>query len=125
MSTKAQVQGGIPDAVKWAVALALLGGGIAGYYVYAEFSQLYRIIGLLVAAGVALFIIGQTVKGQEAFGFIRESRNEVRKVVWPTRKETVQTTGIVFVVVVLVGLFLWALDSMLGWMVGKFLGWGG
>lgn len=125
MSTKAQVEGGIPDAVKWAAAVLLLGGGIAAYYIYADVSHLLRVVGVIVAAALSLAVVGRTAKGQEAFGFVRESRNEVRKVVWPTRKETVQTTGIVFVVVVLVGIFLWMLDTLLGWIVGQLLGWGG
>ena len=81
-------------------------------------------IGMLVAAGVSIAIAGQTVRGREGFAFMREARNEVRKVVWPTRKETIQTTGLVFVVVIIVAIMLWGLDSFLGWAVGQLLGWG-
>ena len=125
MGTKAEVEGGLPDAVKWAVAVALLAGGVASYYVFADQSQLYRIVGLLVVAGISIFIAGQTVKGRETFAFMRESRNEVRKVVWPTRKETLQTTGMVFVGVVIIAILLWILDTLFAWIVGLLLGWGG
>ncbi|MFT5042924.1 MAG: preprotein translocase subunit SecE [Hyphomicrobiaceae bacterium] len=126
MSSKAQDEGGgIPDAVKWAVAVVILGAGVSAYHVYPEASFLLRVVGVLVCTAIAIAIAGQTAKGQEAFGFIRGARTEVRKVVWPSRKETLQTTGMVFVVVVLVALALWALDSLLGWSVSQLLGWGG
>ena len=55
---------------------------------------------------------------------VREARTEVRKVVWPTRKETMQTTGIVLVVVFLVAIMMWIMDTFFGWAVGQLLGWG-
>jgi preprotein translocase subunit SecE len=124
MGTKVEAEGGLPDAVKWALAIVLLAGGVAAFYLFADQSQLYRIIGMLVVAGIALAIASSTAKGRETIGFIRESRNEVRKVVWPTRKETLQTTAMVFVVVVIVAIMLWMLDTLLGWTVSKLLGWG-
>ena len=124
MNTKTQVEGGFPDAIKWALAVAILAAGVVAFYMFPEQSQLYRVIGVLVAAGVSIAIAGQTARGREAFAFMREARNEVRKVVWPTRKETIQTTGLVFVVVIIVAIMLWGLDSFLGWAVGQLLGWG-
>lgn len=124
MSTKAEAGGGLPDALKGAVAIVLLVAGTAAFYVLADHSLLYRVIGLLVVVGVALAIAAQTEKGRTAITFIREARTEVRKVVWPTRKETMQTTGMVLVVVVIVAIFLWMLDGLLAWAVGRLLGWG-
>ena len=71
-----------------------------------------------VAAGVAL----QTEKGRPAGGFAKDSRTEVRKVVWPSRTETIQTTGLIIVLVALVALFLWGLDTFLGWLTKSLLG---
>ncbi|MBT6276254.1 MAG: preprotein translocase subunit SecE [Chromatiales bacterium] len=117
MSANVEVSGGVPDAIKWAVAIVLLAGSTAAFYYYADQSLLYRTIGLLVVAGVAIFVAGQTGKGREVYGFLRDARTEVRKVVWPTQTETLQTTGIVVACVFVIAIFLWILDSILGWAV--------
>lgn len=89
---------------------------------YAEQSLLYRVLGLLVLGFVAAYVALQTGKGRSFFELVKEAKNEVRKVVWPTRQETLQTTAMVVVVVLLIGLFLWGLDSLLGWMVSSVIG---
>ncbi len=125
MSANAEVVSGIPDPIKWALSMVALVAGIAAFYVYADESFLFRVIGVLVTAGISIAIAGQTVKGREVGGFVRESRLELRKVVWPTRKETMQTTGIVLVMVFFVAVLLWILDTFLGWVMSQLLGWGG
>ena len=125
MGAKAEVVSGMPDALKWAFSTVVLVAGMGAFYYFADESLLYRVVGLLVAVGISIFVGAQTEKGREITGFVRDARTEVRKVVWPTRKETTQTTGIVLVVVFLVAIMLWILDTMLGWMVGELLGWGG
>jgi preprotein translocase subunit SecE len=101
------------DTVKLIVSLMILLAGIAGFYYYAEESLLYRVLGLvavvMVAAGIAL----TTATGQAILSFGRESRAEVRKVVWPTRQETIQTTLMVVVAVIILGIFLWIVDMLL------------
>ena len=101
------------DTVKLIVSLMILLAGIAGFYYYAEESLLYRGLGLvavvMVAAGIAL----TTATGQAILSFGRESRAEVRKVVWPTRQETIQTTLMVVVAVIIIGIFLWIVDMLL------------
>ena len=101
------------DTFKLVIAIAILLTGIGGFYYYAEASLLYRVLGLvamvLVAAGIAL----TTTTGHAILSFGRESRAEVRKVVWPTRQETVQTTLMVVVAVIILGIFLWLIDMML------------
>ena len=124
MGAKAEVEGGMPDAVKWALSLVVLVAGLAVFYYYNDESLLFRVIGVIVAVGGAIAIASQTDKGREVWGFIRDARTEVRKVVWPTRKETTQTTGIVIVMVFLVAILMWVLDTLLGWMISKLLGWG-
>lgn len=106
------------DTVKLIAAGALVLIGLYGFYVqFADQPLLYRVLGILlfviVAAGIAL----TTAKGRALTGFTQAARTEVRKMVWPTRTETLQTTGVIIVVVILVGLFLWLLDTFLGWIM--------
>ena len=110
------------DTVKWGVIFLLLAGAVAGNYVYGEQSVLIRAVAVVVMVGIAGLIALQTEKGRNAAIFAKEARTEVRKVVWPTRQEAVQTTGIVLVVTLLMSLLLWGLDSVLFWLVGLVTG---
>ncbi|MGD8558561.1 MAG: preprotein translocase subunit SecE [Gammaproteobacteria bacterium] len=98
-------------------ALAPLVGATGAFYYYGDESLLLRVIGLLVALIVSLVIAYQTAPGKTAWAFVRDSRTEVRKVVWPTRKETAQTTLFVIVAVIIMGIFFFLLDMLLGWAV--------
>ncbi|MBT8134505.1 MAG: preprotein translocase subunit SecE [Gammaproteobacteria bacterium] len=101
------------DTFKLLLAIAVLIAGIVGFYYYEAESQLYRVLGVVFAAGVAIAISSTTNLGQNLIGFGREARMEVRKVVWPTRQETVQTTFMVIVAVIIIGIFLWLIDMVL------------
>ena len=101
------------DTIKLLLAIAILIAGIVGFYYYEAESQLYRVLGVVFAAGVAIAISSTTNIGQNLIGFGREARMEVRKVVWPTRQETVQTTFMVIVAVIVIGIFLWLIDMLL------------
>jgi len=101
------------DTFKLLLAIVILIAGIAGYYYYETESQLYRVLGLVFTAGVAVAISSTTNLGRGLIGFGREARMEVRKVVWPTRQETVQTTFMVIVAVIVIGIFLWLIDLIL------------
>ena len=105
------------DAVKWIIVFALVAVAVVGNSYYSDQSLLYRVLGILALAAVAGLVALQTTKGAAFWALVKGSRTEIRKVVWPTRQETVQTTMIVVAVVVVVALFLWALDSFLGWLV--------
>ena len=107
------------------LAVAVLAAAVAGFYYYEDQSLLIRVIALLVAAGLSIAIALQAEVGRNAWVFVRESRTEIRKVVWPTRKETIQSTLLVLVMVTLVGIFLWLLDMVLGWAVQILTGQGG
>ena len=117
MNSKVETKASPLDTVKLIVALLIVIGAVAGYYYFADESQLFRVLGLLAAVGVAVAVAFQTDKGRGIWGFLHDSQIEVRKVVWPTKQETVQTTLIVIVMVFLVGLFLWLLDMFLSWVV--------
>ena len=101
------------DTFKLLLAIAVLIAGIVGFYYYEAESQLYRVLGVVFMTGVAIAISSTTNLGQNLIGFGREARMEVRKVVWPTRQETVQTTFMVIVAVIIIGIFLWLIDMLL------------
>ena len=124
MRTNVHAAGAVPDLAKWVGAFVILGGGIAGFYYWSDESLLLRVIGLLVLSAAALFVAVQTEKGRAAWDFVRESHTEVRKVIWPTRKETTQTTLIVIAMVGLVAIIMWILDGLLAWLVKLMLGTG-
>ncbi len=125
MATNTEVQGSMFDTVKLLLALLVLLAGIAGFYYFAEESLLYRVLGLLAMVGVAIGISVTTAKGKSLIGFLASSRMEVRKMVWPTRAETMQTTLMVFILVVILAIFLWFVDMLLGAGVKALLSVGG
>ena len=110
------------DSLKWLVVVALAAVAVVGNQYFAAEPILYRVIGVLVVGAAALFVATQTTKGRATLVLGREARAEIRKVVWPNRQETVQTTLIVVAVVLLMGLILWGLDSLFGWIVSIIVG---
>tara|TARA_B110001452_G_C15060799_1_gene370285 strand:- start:45 stop:428 length:384 start_codon:yes stop_codon:yes gene_type:complete len=122
-ATNTENQSGSMDLVKWIIVIGLLAGAVVGNYIYGEeVSVLYRALGVVAAIGVALFVAAQTEKGREAVVFAKESRLEIRKVVWPTRKEATQTTLIVLAATGVMALVLWGLDGALVRIVGFITG---
>ncbi|RKZ37133.1 MAG: preprotein translocase subunit SecE [Gammaproteobacteria bacterium] len=113
------------DTIKWLLVMVLLGTGIFGFYTFAEYSLLLRVVILLGIVGISIFIALQTDKGRRTKDFLQQTHVEVRKVVWPTRQETLQMTGIVLIMVLLVAIIIWGLDSFLFWLVRLFTGQGG
>ena len=105
------------DTVKLGIAALILAAGFIGFYHFADQPLLYRVLGLLlfviIAAGIGL----TTTKGRSLTGFMQAARVEVRKMVWPTRTETLQTTAVVLVVVLLIGIFLFLIDKVLAWLM--------
>jgi len=113
------------DKLKFLAAIAVIAAAISGYYYYADESMLLRILAILAALGVSVAIMMQTATGRDAWAFIGGARNEVRKVVWPTRKETVQTTMIVMAMVLLIAIILSGFDWLLSSAVKMLTGQGG
>ena len=124
-ATKAGPERSPLDTVKLAAAILLLLLGIAAFYYFKDQALLYRVLGMLalVIVGVAVFLTSS--QGRALKEFMKASRTEMRKVVWPTRRETLQTTMVVIVMVLLVGIFLWLLDMFLGWAVKFIISGGG
>ena len=105
------------DAVKWVLAIALLVGAVVVNQYFGELSVLYRAIGIVALVAVALFIATRTTRGGQFLLFAKDARTETRKVVWPTRQEATQTTGIVLVATFFMALLLWGLDGIIVWVV--------
>ncbi|MAT83032.1 MAG: preprotein translocase subunit SecE [Gammaproteobacteria bacterium] len=110
------------DWLKWLVVVALVVGGVYGNWYFQNESLLYRVVGLLALAAVAIVVALQTDKGRSTWSLMKESRAEIRRVVWPKREELIQTTIIVLVLVLIFALILWLLDSGLGWLVSSIIG---
>ncbi|GAA5193292.1 preprotein translocase subunit SecE [Ferrimonas gelatinilytica] len=110
------------DTLKWGLVAIILAAAVVGNQYFDTVSVLYRALGVVVAIAVALFIAASTEKGKAAWAFAQESRLEVRKVVWPTRQETIQTTLIVLAVTALVAFAIWLLDMGLVWIVNLITG---
>ncbi|OGT88553.1 MAG: preprotein translocase subunit SecE [Gammaproteobacteria bacterium RIFOXYA12_FULL_61_12] len=113
MNAKADTPASAMDSVKLIASLLALLAGIWAFYHFGEESVLLRVLGLLAVVALSVWIALQTDAGRGIWSFATESRVEVRKVVWPTRQETLQTTLVVFIMVFLLGLFLWLVDMLL------------
>ena len=125
MDTKADTGSTPLDTLKLVVAAAVLLGGIVGYYYYAEFPVVLRALGVLVAFGLSVVVLLQSTQGKTLWRFINSSRVELRKVVWPTRDEALQTTLAVIVFTIIMGVFFWLLDMFLLWLTRLLTGQGG
>ncbi len=123
MSTNTETTAGSSlDWLKWLIVLALLAGGVYGNWYFQDESLLIRVLGLLGGAAVAVFIAIQTERGRATWNLMKESRSEIRRVVWPSNQETTQTTLVVLVLVIIFALILWGLDSLLSWGVSSVIG---
>ena len=114
MNTKVESTPGPLDLVKLVLAAAILIGGIVGYYWFEEESLLLRVVGVLVGFGLGVLVAFQSMQGKTLWRFIQGSRVELRKVIWPTNQETMQTTLTVLVFTLIMAIFFWLLDMGLG-----------
>ncbi|WP_319380276.1 preprotein translocase subunit SecE [Thiomicrorhabdus sp.] len=112
------------DTIKLLAAAAILIGSLIAYYIYQDVHPVVRVLGVVAGIGVSLFVLYQTVIGRGWYQYLVHAKREVRQVVWPTRPETIQMTLIVFVVVILMGIFLWLVDMFFLWAVQLLTGQG-
>ncbi|HGM5493389.1 TPA: preprotein translocase subunit SecE [Serratia fonticola] len=112
-NTEAQGSGRGLEAAKWSIVAVLLVVAIVGNYYYRDFSLPLRALAVVVVIAVAGAVALMTAKGKATVAFAREARTEVRKVIWPTRQETLHTTLIVAAVTAVMSLILWGLDGIL------------
>jgi len=125
MTTKTESTSGPLDTVLLILAAAVLISGIVGYYWFEEQSLLLRVIGVIVSLGLGALIFFQSAQGKTLWRFIQGSRVELRKVIWPTNQETMQTTLTVLVFTLIMGSFFWLLDMGLGAIARQVTGGGG
>jgi len=124
MAARAESGSSVIDTAKLVLAIGLLIAGVVGFYYFSQQLLLYRVLGVVGLSIVSIAMILTTSLGKTFWGFVKEARVEVRKVVWPTRQETVQATLIVVALVFLVGLMLWLLDMFLFWVISQLTGQG-
>ena len=105
------------DSLKWMTIFLLIVAGVYANGHYSEVAWALRAAAGIVLAAILVAIVLQTAKGQVAWAFIKGARSELRKVVWPTRQETIQTTMIVVVMVIITALILWGIDALFFWAV--------
>lgn len=112
------------DNLKFVVALLLVTAGVTGFYLLAESPMILRVLAVLGGVAAGGIVAWFTELGQRFFVFGNEAITEARKVVWPTRKETLQTTGVVFAFVLLMAIMLWFTDKSVEWVIFDLvLGW--
>ncbi len=123
MDTKTDTGPKVLDTAKLVLAAAILVAGLAGYYYYSQLATVVRVLIVLVSMGAAVFVALQSMQGQALSRFVQASRVELRKVVWPTREETIQTTIAVLIFTAVMGVFFWLLDLFLltftRWIMGQ------
>jgi preprotein translocase subunit SecE len=122
MTEKAATADSKLDPILWIAVVALVAAGVYGNSYFANESLLYRVLGVLVVAAIAGWLASRTAKGRAFIQLGIEARTEIRKVVWPTRQETQSTTFIVVLVVLVVAVILWAVDSLLTWLIALVIG---
>ena len=110
------------DKIKIAVAVALLVAGIAAFYYWSESVMIIRVVAVILGAVAGVVVFWTSAPGKEFFTYARESIEEAKRVVWPTRKEALQTTGVVFAFVFVMAVFLWLVDAGLLWAVRLLMG---
>jgi len=125
-ATKTETGGaGALETMKTLLAAALLLGGVVAYYYFTNVSVALRAAGVVFGIALALAVFATTLRGRTLWSFIQTARVELRKVVWPTRQETVQTTIAVIVFALILGVFFWILDKGLLWATRLLTGQGG
>jgi preprotein translocase subunit SecE len=110
------------DSAKLVLSILVLVGGIAAFYLLGDKPLVVRWLLVLGALVLGALVAMQSQYGRDFWLFVQTSRVELRKVVWPTRQETMQTTLVVFVFVLVSGVFFWLLDMVLAWATKQLTG---
>jgi preprotein translocase subunit SecE len=110
------------DKIKLLVAFLFIVAGVVGFYALQDSAAVLRVLSVLFGVLLAVAVFWTTTSGKQFFGFAGDSVAEAKRVVWPTRKETIQTTAVVIAFAVVMALFLWAVDATLLTIVNKLMG---
>lgn len=116
MTEQVQQSATVLDTAKLVAAGVVLAAGIAAFYLLADLPIWLRWIIVLAALAAGSLVGLQSAQGRTFWAFVQSSRVELRKVVWPDRQETLQVTIVVFVMIVVLSLFFWGLDTLLGFL---------
>lgn len=123
-NTKVETVNSTLDRIKLALAVLVIAAGIVAFSVLDDQPGVVRVsvfLGSVIIAGVIAWF---SEPGRRSIAFARDAYHEVKRVHWPSRKEAMQMTGIVFVFVIIMAIFLWLVDKILGWAIfGQLLGW--
>jgi preprotein translocase subunit SecE len=123
MTMKLVEQGEAFNKFKWLTVILLLAAGVVANYYYSQVAWPLRLLAWMLGLPVVALVAFQTQQGKQVLEFIREARVELRKITWPTRPETIQTTFIIAVMVVILSIALWGIDGVLmtliGWLTGQ------
>lgn len=122
MSTETKASNSTLDVVMWLLSAAFLAAAVVGNYMYADAPLLYRVLGVVALMLACLGSALVTSHGKAFTSLLKEANIERRKVVWPTRQETTQTTLMILAVVVVMAILLWGLDTLLGWLISGLIG---
>ena len=119
-----QVEGNfnIQSKLLWLIGLCLISLAVWGNSYFSDIGLLYRVLGVVGILFVSLFVLRITIFGNQTYNLLIQSSTEIRKVVWPNRTETTQTTLIVTVAVLIASLILWGLDSLFSFLIKLLLG---
>jgi preprotein translocase subunit SecE len=121
-ATQDTSESGILDIIKLLLAAGVLVGGLYSYYYFLEIALPLRVLMVLGGLAAGITVAMSSTQGQRLWAFIQGARIEIRKVVWPTRQETTQTSIAVFVFTLIMALFFWGLDSFLLWLTRTLVG---
>ena len=122
MNAETEQDSGQLDILKLGLSVLAIIAGIGGFYLFSEYSLLLRVVALLLVLVIAVALVYTTSLGQSFWQFAQGSKVELRKIIWPTKKETIQTTLIVVVMVLFVGVLLWMFDGLLMWAISYITG---
>ena len=122
MSQQVESNFNIQSKLLWLIGLSLISLAVWGNSYFSDIGLLYRVLGVVGILFVSLFVLRFTIFGNQTYNLLIQSSTEIRKVVWPNRTETTQTTLIVTVAVLIASLILWGLDSLFSFLIKLLLG---
>jgi preprotein translocase subunit SecE len=122
MSQQVESNFNIQSKLLWLIGLCLIFLAVWGNSYFSDIGLLYRVLGVVGILFVSLFVLRFTIFGNQTYNLLIQSSTEIRKVVWPNRTETTQTTLIVTVAVLIASLILWGLDSLFSFLIKLLLG---
>ena len=122
MSQQVESNLNIQSKLLWLIGLCLISLAVWGNSYFSDIGLLYRVLGVVGILFVSLFVLRFTIFGNQTYNLLIQSSTEIKKVVWPNRTETTQTTLIVTVAVLIASLILWGLDSLFSFLIKLLLG---